>query len=88
MLTIGQPADYTGRTVRAIRYYHHRGLPAGPGRDASGYQRYDGRPVVDLIRIRTLAGAGVPLARVQELPAAQPGEFGGAVTHIDEDGAP
>jgi DNA-binding transcriptional MerR regulator len=31
--------------VRAIQQYHHRGLLAEPGRDASGYRRYDGRPV-------------------------------------------
>lgn len=84
MLTIGQLAEYTGVTVRAIRHYHQRGLLAEPGRDASGYRRYDGRAVVDLIRIKTLAEAGVPLARVRELLDAEPGEFGEAVTRIDE----
>ena len=64
MLTIGQLASYTGVTVRAIRHYHQRGLLAEPARDASGYRRYDGRAVVELIRIKTLAGAGVPLARI------------------------
>lgn len=84
MLTIGQLAEYTGVTVRAIRHYHQRGLLAEPGRDASGYRRYDGRSVVELIRIKTLAEAGVPLARVQELLDAEPREFGDAVTQIDE----
>jgi DNA-binding transcriptional MerR regulator len=83
MLTIGQLADYTGVTVRAIRHYHQRGLLAEPARDASGYRRYDGRAVVELIRIKTLAGAGVPLARIQELLDAEPAEFAGAVTEID-----
>ena len=42
-------------TVRAIRHYHQRGLLAEPARDASGYRRYDGHAVVELIRIKTLA---------------------------------
>jgi len=84
MLTIGQLADYTGVTVRAIRHYHQRGLLAEPARDASGYRRYDGRDVVELIRIKTLAEAGVPLARIQELLDAEPAEFSGAVRQIDE----
>ena len=83
MLTIGQLADYTGVTVRAIRHYHQRGLLAEPARDASGYRRYDGRAVVELIRIKTLAEAGVPLARIQELLGAEPAEFTGAVRQID-----
>ncbi len=58
MLTIGQLAAYTGVTVRAIRHYHQRGLLAEPARDSSGYRRYDGPAVVDLIRIKTLAEAG------------------------------
>ncbi len=84
MLTIGQLAAYTGVTVRAIRHYHQRGLLAEPARDASGYRRYDGRAAVELIRIKTLAEAGVPLARIRELLDAGPGEFGEAVTQIDE----
>ncbi len=84
MLTIGQLAGYTGVTVRAIRHYHQRGLLAEPARDTSGYRRYDGRDVVELIRIKTLAGAGVPLARISELLDAEPAEFAGAVAQIDE----
>ena len=84
MLTIGQLASYTGVTVRAIRHYHQRGLLAEPDRDASGYRRYDGRAVVELIRIKTLAEAGVPLARISELLGAEPAEFAGAITQIDQ----
>jgi DNA-binding transcriptional MerR regulator len=84
MLTISQLAAYTGVTVRAIRHYHQRGLLAEPARDASGYRRYDGRAGVELIRIKTLAEAGVPLARIRELLDAEPGEFAKAVTQIDE----
>jgi DNA-binding transcriptional MerR regulator len=67
MLTISQLAGYAGVTVRAVRHYHQVGLLPEPERDASGYRTYDARAVVRLIRIRTLAEAGVPLGRVQEL---------------------
>ncbi|WP_030663815.1 MerR family transcriptional regulator [Streptomyces rimosus] len=83
MLTIGQLAAHAGVTVRAVRHYHQRGLLSEPARDASGYRRYDAQAVVDLIRIKTLADAGVPLARVEELLAARPEEFAEAVAEID-----
>ena len=67
MLTIGQLASYAGVTIRAVRHYHQVGLMPEPERDVSGYRTYDAEAVVRLIRIRTLAEAGVPLARVQEL---------------------
>jgi DNA-binding transcriptional MerR regulator len=84
MLTIGQLADYVGVTVRAVRHYHQRGLLPEPDRDASGYRRYGAQAVVDLIRIKTLADAGVPLARIQALLGAGPEEFAGATAQIDE----
>ena len=83
MLTIGQLASYTGVTVRAVHFYHQKGLLPEPERDASGYRRYHAGAVVELIRIRTLAEAGVPLSRVRELLAADPEEFTAAVEDID-----
>jgi DNA-binding transcriptional MerR regulator len=83
MLTIGQLAAYAGVTVRAVRHYHHVGLLPEPERNASGYRAYDADAVVQLIRIRTLAEAGVPLARVQQLLAAGDEEFATAVAEID-----
>ncbi|MEX5711071.1 MerR family transcriptional regulator [Parafrankia sp. FMc6] len=83
MLTISQLASYAGVTVRAVRHYHAKGLLPEPERDHSGYRRYDAHAVVELIRIRTLAGAGVPLARVRELLAAGEEEFNAAVADID-----
>jgi DNA-binding transcriptional MerR regulator len=82
-LTISQLAGHVGVTVRAIRHYHQRGLLKEPERDASGYRRYDAQAVVDLIRIKTLSDAGVPLARVEELLGAGPEEFSAAITQID-----
>ncbi|KRF42710.1 MerR family transcriptional regulator [Terrabacter sp. Soil810] len=84
MLTIGQLASYAGVTIRAVRHYHHIGLLPEPERDASGYRTYDAAAVVRLIRIRTLADAGVPLARVRELLDADPETFADATAHIDQ----
>ena len=83
MLTISQLATYAGVTVRAVRHYHAKGLLPEPERDHSGYRRYDAHAVVELIKIRTLADAGVPLARVGELLAAGDEEFTEAVVDID-----
>ncbi|MFC9863593.1 MULTISPECIES: MerR family transcriptional regulator [unclassified Streptomyces] len=84
MLTISQLATYAGVTVRAVRHYHRIGLLQEPERDRSGYRTYDAVAVVRLIRIRTLADAGVPLARVQELLDAGPEKFTGGVQEIDK----
>ena len=83
MLTISQLAAYGGVTVRAVRHYHAKGLLPEPERDHSGYRRYDAAAVVELIRIRTLANAGVPLSRVRELLVAGDEEFATAVGDID-----
>jgi DNA-binding transcriptional MerR regulator len=83
VLTIKQLADYVGVTVRAVRHYHARGLLPEPQRDASGYRRYGAQAVADLVRIKTLAEAGVPLSRVQTLLHAGPDEFARAVEEID-----
>lgn len=83
MLTISQLASYAGVTVRAVRHYHAKGLLPEPERDRSGYRRYDALAVADLIKIRTLAEAGVPLSRVRELLAADKDEFATAVVDID-----
>jgi DNA-binding transcriptional MerR regulator len=84
MLTIKRLAQYVGVTVRAVRHYHQSGLLAEPERDHSGYRRYDAQAVIDLIRIKTLAEAGVPLARVCELMTAGPEQFARAVAEIDQ----
>ena len=85
MLTISQLAAYAGVTVRAVRHYHQIGLLPEPERDHSGYRTYDAAAVVRLIRIHTLADAGVPLARVQELLDANPEQFARGVQEIDKD---
>ena len=82
-ITIGQLADYAGVTIKTVRHYHRRGLLAEPPRDASGYRRYDAEHAVQLIKVRTLADAGVPLARIKGLLAAVPEQFATAIADID-----
>jgi DNA-binding transcriptional MerR regulator len=84
MLTIGELASYAGVTVRAVRHYHAKGLLPEPERDHFGYRRYGAGAVVELVKIRTLAEAGVPLARVRELLQANEEEFAAAVADIDK----
>jgi DNA-binding transcriptional MerR regulator len=82
-ITIGQLADYADVTIKAVRRYHKRGLLEEPPRDASGYRRYSARHAIDLVKIKTLAEAGVPLARIKELLAAEPVDFAAAIAEID-----
>jgi DNA-binding transcriptional MerR regulator len=83
MITIGQIAAYAGVTIKAVRHYHKRGLLEEPKRDSSGYRRYTAEHAIQLVKIKTLAEAGVPLARVKELLAASPDQFGAAITEVD-----
>jgi DNA-binding transcriptional MerR regulator len=84
VITIGQLADYAGVTVKTVRHYHQRGLLEEPPRDSSGYRRYTARHATDLVKIRTLAEAGVPLARVEHLLAGNAEEFTAAIAEIDQ----
>ncbi len=83
MLTIGQLAAYAGVTARAVRHYHQIGLLPEPARDASGYRQYGPAAVVTLIRIRTLANAGVPLSQIRPMLDADAPTFAAAVHRID-----
>lgn len=83
MLTIGQLASYAGVTVRTVRHYHQVGLLPEPDRDASGYRRYGATAVVSLLKIRTLADAGVPLSEIDGLLRADPATFAAAIQRID-----
>ena len=83
MLTISQLAAYAGVTVRAVRHYHQIGLLPEPERDASGYRRYGAPAVVSLIKIRTLADAGVPLSQIGRMLEAGEADLAEAVERID-----
>ena len=83
MITIGQLAAYAGVTIKAVRHYHKRGLLEEPTRDSSGYRRYTAQHAIELVKNKTLAEAGVPLARVKELLAAGPDRFAAAIAEVD-----
>ncbi|UNM16624.1 MerR family transcriptional regulator [Streptomyces formicae] len=85
MITIGRLARYAGVSIKTIRVYHDKGLLPEPGRDASGYRRYGADDAIDLIKIRTLAEAGVPLARIRDLRSATDEEFQQALREIDDE---
>ncbi|MFJ3636068.1 MerR family transcriptional regulator [Streptomyces sp. NPDC090112] len=85
MITIGQLARYVGVSTKTIRVYHDKGLLPEPDRDASGYRRYGANDAIDLIKIRTLAEAGVPLARIRDLRSAPDEQFQQALRELDDD---
>jgi len=83
MITIGRLAEYAGVTIKAIRHYHRLGLLTEPPRDTSGYRNYSAADALTLVKIKTLAEAGVPLARVKDLLAADPEQLNTAIAEID-----
>ena len=83
MITIGRLADYAGVTIKAIRHYHRLGLLVEPPRDSSGYRTYTAADALALVKIKTLAEAGVPLAQVKDLLASDPEHFSTAIAEID-----
>ncbi|MFD8542611.1 MerR family transcriptional regulator [Streptomyces sp. NPDC059649] len=85
MITIGQLAKYIGVSTKTIRVDHDKGLLPEPDRDTSGYRRYGANDAIDLIKIRTLAEAGVPLARIRALRSATDEEFQQALREIDDE---
>lgn len=85
MLTIGQLAGFAGVSTKTVRVYHDKGLLPEPERDSSGYRRYGAQAVAELLKIRTLAEAGVPLSRIRELSAVPDDAFQDALSEIDSD---
>jgi DNA-binding transcriptional MerR regulator len=81
-LTIGQAATFAGVTVKTVRHYHRLGLVREPQRDGSGYRRYTSTDLLRLVQVRTLAGAGVPLAEIADLLDADPGRFAAALADV------
>jgi len=82
-VTIGQAAAFVGVTIKTIRHYHKLGLLAEPGRDGSGYRRYGSDDLLRLVRLRTLATSGVPLAEIGPLLDADSARFAVALAQIE-----
>jgi len=85
MLTIGQLARHTGVPAKTVRFYHSIGLLAEPSRDHSGYRRYSAADVIALLKIRSLAEAGIPLARIPEYLTASLDDQAATVAQIERD---
>ncbi|MFJ9950827.1 MerR family transcriptional regulator [Kitasatospora sp. NPDC091207] len=82
-VTIGQAAAFVDITVKTVRHYHKLGLVEEPERDSSGYRRYGSAELLRLVQVRTLAGAGVPLAGIKPLLDAEAPEFAAALTEVE-----
>lgn len=65
-MRIGELAEATGATVRAIRYYEEQGL-LRPERTASGQRVYTPDAVDQVRWIRTLLGNGFPSRAIAKL---------------------
>ena len=71
-LSVTKVAEIVGLTPRAVRYYHSIGLVPEPPRDSSGYRRYGGKEVVELVRVARLRALGMPLPQIaQRVSAAE-----------------
>ncbi|MFF7727102.1 MerR family transcriptional regulator [Streptomyces sp. NPDC008001] len=82
-VTIGQAAAFVGVTVKTVRHYHKLGLVPEPERDSSGYRRYGSGELLQLVQVRTLAAAGVPLAEIGPMLDADAAQFGAALTDVE-----
>jgi DNA-binding transcriptional MerR regulator len=65
-LSVTKVAEVAGLTPRAVRYYHSIGLLPEPPRDGSGYRRYGGKEVIELVRVARLRALGMPLPQIAE----------------------
>ena len=65
-LSVTKVAEVVGLTPRAVRYYHSIGLVPEPPRDGSGYRRYGGKEVIELVRVARLRALGMPLPQIAQ----------------------
>ncbi len=82
-VTIGQAAVFAGVTIKTVRHYEKNGLLEEPARDSSGYRRYGSAALLRLVQVRTLAGAGVPLAEIGALLDADAASFATELADVE-----
>ena len=82
LLPIGDVAQASGRSASSIRYYERVGLIPAPER-VSGQRRYPRAVLRTLTVIETAQRAGLTLAEIKALLAANPGKPGDA-DHPDD----
>lgn len=66
-MLIGQVADQTGVTTKALRFYEREGLVPEPDRTAGGYRSYEPSVVDRIAFIKDAQAAGFTLAQVGEI---------------------
>lgn len=82
-VAIGQTAECVGVTFKPVRQYHKLGLVTEPRRDSSGDRRNGSPDLLRLVRVRTRATAGVPLAEIGPLLDAESDELASAVAPVE-----
>lgn len=66
-LKIGELAQLSGSTVKAIRFYEAQGLLPRPVRSQSGYRLYSDRDLKRLAFIQRAKLLGLPLGKIHDL---------------------
>lgn len=66
-LLIGDVSKRTGVPAPTIRYYEEVGLLPSPARSGSGYRRYSGATIEELLFIRKAQGLGFSLDEIAEI---------------------
>jgi DNA-binding transcriptional MerR regulator len=68
--TIGEVANMSGVTVRALRLYHRKGLVVPVGRSESGYRLYSDSNLLMLQQVLLFKELGFELAKIRSLVAS------------------
>ena len=69
LMTIGDLAQRTGLSVKAIREFEGRGLIYSAGRSPSNYRLFDDAALWCIGMIKTLRGLGLTIKEIEELTA-------------------
>ena len=69
-LSVKEVAELAGVSPRTVRFYHSEGVVPEPPRDESGYRRYGGKEVIELVRAVRLRALGMPLPQIAERVSA------------------
>src|SRR5699024_7401252 len=66
-MQIGEVAEYTGLSLRTIRYYEEVGLAAPSARSAGGFRMYSREDLQRLQFLKKMKPAGLQLEQIREL---------------------
>lgn len=79
-MRISDAARAAGCSVRAVRHYHTAGALPEPARTHGGYRDYSLADLADLLRVRALVQAGIPLSAISD---PDPSLYDAALARID-----